>query len=336
MKCSIDYLRKNCERVLREKGIDAEDAFVIVDTMLLSDMSGIKTHGIKMLPSYLEKLGNGEFATCNLEIKKSTASFTILDAKNTIGAVSASKATDIAIKKAKASGLHAVFVRHGNTFGAAFYYAEMISKAGMIGFICCNSPAAMPVNNGLEVMLGTNPFAFSCPSKSKGTILIDMATSVVAKSNFLIAKDKGEKLEDGWALDCNGKPTKDPLEAIKGFILPMAGYKGYGIALIIDLLSGMLSGSGYLNKVGKFYSIDGKPMNVGYLIIAIDPLQIYEGDFLGDMDEYIRLIRNSKAIEGKIISIPGDRKYINRKIAEKEGIELDSYVIKELEGIFNS
>ena len=202
------------------------DAITFVDSMLASDMCGVSTHGIRMLASYVQKIDKGEFSFDNAEIVKQLPSFTVIDARNSIGAVSAAYAVDIAIGQAKKNGIHTVFSRNSNTFGPGFYYAERIADAGMIGFICSNSPAAMPAVNGLEVMLGTNPLAFAAPTRSYGNIVMDMATSVVAKSRFGTAKAKGEKLEPGWALDKNGNPTTDPDEEIQGFVLPMAGFKG--------------------------------------------------------------------------------------------------------------
>lgn len=333
MKFNIDVIRENAVRVLRERNIAGSE--IIVDSMLAADASGVSTHGIKMLPAYIEKFDRGEFSNDGIEIDKQTASFSLVDAKNSIGAVSAMRCVDIATNKAKKSGIHMVFSKNSSTFGPAFYYVEKIAEEGMIGFVCCNSPAAMPVNNGLEVMLGTNPFAFACPSKTQGTILIDMATSVVAKSKFLQAKSRGEKLPEGWALDREGNPTTNPVEAINGFIMPMAGAKGYGIALMIDILSGMLSGAGFLNKVGKFYSSSGAPMDVGQMFVAINPIQVYDGDFLTDMDNYIKIIRSSKAVKGKKVSIPGDRKYCERVQAKERGISIDEETVCKLEALFN-
>lgn len=331
MKYSIDYLRVNGERALVERGINKADAFIIIDSMLLADMSDIVTHGIRMLPAYLEKIDKGEFSIDQQPaIIKSKSSYTIINANNSVGAISGNKAVEVAIEKAKISGIHLVLSRNANTLGPAFYYSEKIANAGMIGFVCCNSPAAMPVNNGLEALLGTNPLSFACPSYSKGMVLVDMATSIVSKSRFLVAKNNGELLKEGWALDNKGNPTIDPVEAIKGLVLPMAGVKGYALALMIDLLSGLLSGSAYLNNVGKFYSQNGESMNVGHVVVAVNPLEIFEGDFYKEMDKYIDTIRFSKAYDGKKISIPGDRKFMARDKNRNEGIELSEDTIIKL------
>ena len=137
-------------------------------------------------------------------------------------------------------------------------------------------------------------------------IILDMATSVVAKSKFKEYKEAGKQLPDGWALNANGEPTIDPDEAINGLIMPMAGFKGYGIAMMIDILSGVLSGAAYLNKVGRFYTESKNGMNIGFQFIVIDPKQVLGEEYDNIIAEYVSLLRNSKRIEGKTIILPGD------------------------------
>lgn len=335
MRYSIEKVRCLSEQALVDCNLSKEEAAIVVDSMLQADINGVNTHGIRMLHAYVDKLKNGQFVIAQPNIIKESPSFTIMDSNNIIGAISATKASQICIEKAKIYGMHTVFARNCNTFGPAFYYAELMSKEGMIGFVCSNTPAAMPAFNGLEPMLGTNPLAFSCPSKTRGTITLDMATSIVAKSHFSTALANHEKLKEGWALDQNGNPTTDPMEAIKGFVLPMAGFKGYGIAMAIDILSGFLSGAGYLNKVNKFYSQDGKGMNVGQMFVAINPMMVYEGDFLADMDDYIQILRSSKVVEGKKIALPGDDRVQRREASLECGIELNEDTVKKLESLFD-
>ncbi len=319
---------------LIEENLSEKAASSVVDSMLSADKNGVATHGIRMLPGYVSRLHSGQFCTAEPEVLKQTPSFTLLDAKNGVGAVSAIKATEIAIENAKMYGVHTVFAKHCNTYGPAFYYVEQMAKEGLIGFTCSNSPASMPAVNGLEVMLGTNPFAYACPTGKYGNIVMDMATSIVAKSRFETARLNGEQLQPGWALDKDGVPTTDPVEAIKGFVLPMAGFKGYGIAMMIDMLSGMLSGAAYLNKVGKFYSQDGKGMNVGHMFMTIDPKLVYDGDFYSEMDNYVETLRKSKAVEGKEIILPGDDRKKKKALADEYGIVLTADTASKLEELF--
>lgn len=330
----IEPIRQLSEDALCKSGLSFCDARVVVDTMLAADINGVSTHGIRMLPAYINKLSKNEFSTTRPEIIKQAPSFTIIDAKNTVGAISATFATQIAVEQAKNNGIHTVFSRNANTLGPGFYYAELIANNGMIGFVCCNAPAAMTAYNGLEAMLGTNPLAFAMPTKSYGNIVMDMASSVVAKSRFATAKAKGEKLENGWAIDKQGNPTTDPDEAIQGFVLPMAGFKGYGIAMMIDIMAGFMSGAGFLNRVGKFYSADGRCMNVGHFITAFNPDVLFDGDFLIEADKYVATIRNSKVKENGTIILPGDDRKIMKKESFEKGIPLSPDVVDKLENIF--
>ena len=160
-------------------------------------------------------------------------------------------------------------------------------------------------------MLGTNPFSMVIPCGDKDPIIVDMATSVVAKSKFKEYKTQNKPLPEGWALDINGKPTTDPDEGMAGLVLPMAGFKGYGIAMMIDILSGVISGASYLNKVGRFYSEDNSCMDVGFTFIAIDPKIVLGDDYENIMEEYVDALRNSETAEGSIIALPGDDRIKN-------------------------
>lgn len=333
---SIEQIRTLGEKALVDNGLPYQSASGVVDSMLQADMNGVSTHGIRMLPGYITRLQSGQFSVEDPGITKQTPAFTLIDAKNCIGAISAIKATEIAIEKASEFGVHTAFVKHCNTYGPAFYYVELMAQKGLIGFTCCNSPAAMPAVNGLEQMLGTNPFAFACPTATQGNVIIDMATSIVAKSRFETARLNGETLQPGWALDRDGNPTTDPVEAIKGFVLPMAGYKGYGIAMMIDMMSGLISGSSYLNKVGKFYSKDGAGMNVGHMFMVIDPKVVFEGDFYKEADCFVNAIRSSKCIPGESIVLPGDHRKNEKEEALKKGVILTEDTVKKLEELFGT
>lgn len=333
---SIEQIRTLSEKVLVNNGLSYQSASGVVDSMLRADMNGVSTHGIRMLPGYVSRLQSGQFSVEDAEITKQTPAFTSIDAKNCIGAISAIKATEIAVEKAEEFGVHTVFVKHCNTYGPAFYYVELMAQKGLLGFTCSNSPAAMPAVNGLEQMLGTNPFAFACPTATQGNVIIDMATSIVAKSRFETARLNGETLQPGWALDKDGNPTTNPVEAIKGFVLPMAGYKGYGIAMMIDMMSGLISGSAYLNKVGKFYSQDDAGMNVGHMFMAVDPKVVFEGDFYKEADCFVNTLRSSKRIPGKAVVLPGDNRKNKKEEALNKGVILTEDTVKKLEDLFRT
>lgn len=292
---------------LEKAGLDERQAGIVADCLVTADEWGVTSHGVRILPSHLDRLCRGAYnPKPTFRILKEFPAFAVVDGDNSFGPVSAAFCMDMAIKKAKEMGVFQVFSRNNNTPGPAFYYPLKASKENMIGIFFCNSPAQMAPFGGKEKMLGTNPFAAAIPVPGGDPLVIDMATSVVAKSKFKEYKEAGKQLPDGWALDKNGQPTNDPDKGMDGFVLPMAGFKGYGISLLIDILAGLLSGSAVLNNVGRFYSENTNSMNIGFMCIAINPYLILGDNYDKAINEYIETLRNSERAEGKSIVLPGD------------------------------
>ena len=293
--------------LLLKNGVKKEDAETVADCFATADVFGVTTHGIAILPSHIERIKRGGYNLFpKLSIIKETAAFAVIDGDNAFGPVSAKFCLDYGVKRCRESGIFTVFGRNNNTFGPAFYYSMKAAEEGYIAFVTSNSPAQMAPFGGNEKMLGTNPFAAVIPVPDSDPIIIDFATSVVAKSKFKEYAQKGLKLPDGWALDMEGKPTNDPEEGIKGFVQPMAGFKGYGLSMLIDIMSGLLSGSAYLKHVGRFYSNDNKSMNVGFYITVIDPKQIFGDEYDIAINQYVTELRESNTIVGQKIVLPGD------------------------------
>lgn len=288
-------------------GLPFEQSKIVADCLITADMYGVSSHGIGMLNAHIEKIKNGNYnLKPDIKTIRETASFSVIDGDNAIGPYSASYCMNYAIKKCKDVGVYTVFSRNNNTLGAAFFYSLMAANDNCIGIVLSNSPAQMAPFGGKEKMLGTNPFSIVIPCGNKDPIIIDMATSIVAKSKFREYKDAEKNLPQGWALNKDGYPTTDPNEALEGLILPMAGFKGYGISMMIDILSGVLSGAAFLNKVGRFYDTNKNGMNVGFCFIAIDPKIVFGEDYEKTIEEYVDILRKSKHIEGKSICLPGD------------------------------
>ena len=239
-----------------------------------------------------------------------------------------------AIALSRGKGIQMVLCNHANTYSAGAYYVKMAVKMGLIGIAACNAPAQMAPLGGKEKMLGTNPFSIGVLAKNEAPFIFDMATSIVAKSKINeIIRNGGATIPEGWATDSDGNPTTDPLEAVKGMILPMAGAKGYGLCMSIDILAGLMSGAAYLDKVGRFYPLDNGCMNVGHLFISIDPKELYGEDFYDDMDEYLNEIRSSESASSRRIIAPGDDKQeIMRKNMEN-GLNVSDRLIDELNSL---
>ena len=259
MRLQAELLKDAIKNTLIYHGLSEKCSRRTAECMVLADLYGITTHGSVVLPSHIDRIKRGGYhLNPTFEIVDETASYAIIDADNAIGFSSATYCMKYAMAKAKEQGIFTVFSHHANAYGAACCYPMMAAQEGMIGFTCCNSPSAMAPIFGKTKLFGTNPLSMVVPAKEEKAIIIDMATSKVAKSKFLQAKRDGDLLPDGWALDKDGNPTNDPDTAIQGLVCPMEGFKGYGLALMIDLIAGLLSGAAWQNHVGRFYNETGE------------------------------------------------------------------------------
>lgn len=304
--------KENTIKSLVEVNVPSDQAEIVADCFATADLYGVTSHGCAILPSHIHRIEKGGYnLSPDFKIIRETAAFAVIDGDNAMGPVSAKFCLDYGIQKCRKSGVFTVFSRHNNTFGPAFYYSLKAAEQGCIALICSNSPAQMAPVGGKEKMLGTNPFSVVFPVPESHPVIIDMATSVVAKSKFKEYKNENKQLPVGWALDNNGQPTTDPDTALAGLVLPMAGFKGYAISMLIDIMSGVLSGAAYLNKVGRFYSEDNSSMNVGFYLTIIDPKVVCGDDYEKEIKEYVNLLKNSAAIEGQNISLPGDDRIKN-------------------------
>ena len=300
--------------ILMECGVPEKNAETVADCLVTADEYGVTSHGTAILPSHIQRIERGGYNLApDIKVIKETSAFAVVDGDNAMGPVSAMFCLDYAMEKCRESGVFTVFARNNNTFGPAFYYSLKAAEKGCIAFICSNSPAQMAPIGGCEKLLGTNPLAAVIPVKGGDPIIVDMATSVVAKSKFKECKNEGKPLPEGWALDESGNPTTDPDAGIRGLVLPMSGFKGYAISMLIDLFSGLLSGAAYLNKVGRFYSEDGSSMNVGFYMTVIDPTVVLGEEYDREIRDYVEIIKSSKAAEGKDIALPGEDRINFRK-----------------------
>ena len=332
MIIKADVLREGIVHLLLKNNLTITSAEDASRCMVMADMYGVKTHGTIVLPSHLKRIQNGGYnLTPQFNTIKETASFALIDADNAIGFSSASYCMRYAIEKSDTIGMFSVYCRNANAYGAAFCYAMMAAEKGKIGFTCCNSPAAMAPIGGKERKLGTNPLSMVIPTGEDQPIIIDMATSKVAKSRFLQSKREGRPLGDGWALNKDGLPTNDPDEGIQGLVCPMEGFKGYGLALMIDVIAGLLSGAAWQDHVQKFYNENGDPMNVGHFFVAMDPVQILGLQYWDMIKSYVDGMRNCAiANEGTGIALPGDDKHNAYKENTKLGIEISDEVVELL------
>lgn len=324
MKVKYNELKLHIQETLLGEGLDEYSAQATAECMVMADLYGIVTHGSVVLPSHIKRIQtSGYNLSPSFKVVNETASFAVIDANNSIGFASASYSMQYAIEHSKKSGIFSVFSRNANAYGAASCYAMMACKENLIGITFCNSPTAMAPIGGKDKLFGTNPLSVVIPTGDDHPIIIDMATSKVAKSRFLQMKREGKPLGEGWALDKNGVPTTDPDEGIQGLVCPMEGFKGYGLALVIDVLAGLLSGAAWQNSVKRFYNETGDPMNVGHFFMVIDPEKVMGKIYWTLIKNYVDNIRNSSRVaEDTPIAVPGDDKHFAKSKNTIDGIEI--------------
>jgi LDH2 family malate/lactate/ureidoglycolate dehydrogenase len=298
-------------KIFMRVGVSETDAAVLTDSLLEANLRGVDTHGVtRMLPIYIRRIQAGIMSPkTKLEIVREKPGTALIDCHNSIGQVSANFAMDLAITKAKDVGTAFVAIAHSNHYGTSAYWAMKALDHGMIGFSCVNAPAAVAPIGGRKPMFGTNPFAVAVPVGKELPFVLDLATTVVARGRIDLFRRQNKALEPGWAFDAMGRPTTDPVEAMKGLLAPMAGYKGYGIAFAIDILSGILTSSNYGRHFpGMLAENLEKPTDVGgvFAAISIDSFMDLK-EFNDRMEKACREVRECDKAEGvDRIYIPGE------------------------------
>lgn len=328
-----EQLKRFSVRVFEKLGIPPKDAEITAEILVAADLRGIDSHGVARLPIYAKRLKLGLInKNPDIKVVRDRPGVAVVDGDNGLGQVVSHKAMSLCLEKAREHGIAAVGVRNSNHFGIGAYYAMMALKEDMIGLVATNASPLMAPFGGKVPLLGTNPLAIAIPAGTQYPVVLDMATSLVPRGKIEIAARKGEKIPLGWAIDKDGRPTQEPEEALKGTLLPMGGPKGYGLALVLDILCGVLSGAAFGGNVGSLFGDLDRPQNVGHFMLAVDvnsfrPLT----EFKNTMDSLILSIKNSEPAEGvKELFLPGEIEYLKTKERTEKGLELNPVVAQNL------
>ncbi len=332
VKFQISDLETAATELLQAMGAEYHEARQTSDVMLQADMRGITTHGCVYLPIIAERVRHGLLnLPTRLNLITDDKATAVFDGNNGLGQLAASEAMKLCTKKAKEVGAAVVLVRNTNNIGFLGYYASMAAAEGMIGICMTNAASAIAPWGGSEPIFGTNPLSVAVPVRRSFPIVLDMSSSVVARGKIRNAQRLNKKIPEGWALDATGVPTTDPSEALKGTLLPIAGPKGYGLALIIDILCGLLSGSKYGRDILTFHKPLG-PTGVGVTLIAIDIARFMPRDrFEALAFDYVQAIRNSKKAKGvDRLFVPGEIEAEKEIQSRTHGIEIDSQLVEKI------
>ncbi len=328
MKITKDKEIALVKEILKKLGASEEDCELVAEATIDADLKGFTSHGLGRFPQYLISIDAGTInLKDNITIEKETPAIALINGNSGFGQAVSYKAMQIAIKKAKEVGIGCVGVHNSNHFGVTGFYSDLALRENLIGIVIANTDPAIAPLGASEPLLGTNPVAIGIPSESY--ITVDMATSATARGKIIESKRKGLELPDGWALDKDGNPTNDAEAALEGSILPFGGFKGYALAIMIEILTGPLVQAGYGKGVTGTAS-PTKDCTKGDLYLVIDPSKFGDfGDFVANTEDFISEIRAT----GETVAIPGDLEVKRIADAEKNGIEIDEKLYKQLKEI---
>lgn len=341
----IETLRSFTQSLLQRNGAREEDAEQVADVLVEADMRGIGSHGVARLPRYLKCMASGEIAVdAKPEVVSDRQCAIIVDAHHAFGQVAGIFGMEKAFQAAEAFGIGMACVRASNHFGIAGYYAQRATSRGMIGLAMTNTAPLVVPTGGMRAILGTNPIAVAVPYRG-GEWLMDFSTSAVSRGKIEVYEREQRPLEDGWAVDERGLACTSAshvlsllAQRLAGGIAPMADYKGYGLAALVDILSGVLSGSAFGKEVGATQRGD-----VGHVFMAIDvsrfmsPMQFEER-----MELFCESLRQS-ASPGNRVFLHGEKEQIAREESLAQGVAIPSEtdailrkIAAEWDGIRNS
>jgi ureidoglycolate dehydrogenase (NAD+) len=326
-----------CRTVLEKCGLSDADAQVAADVLVTTDTYGVYTHGTKCLAGYVTRLKAGGLKPNAIPcVEREGPAWALVDGQAALAMVTSVFAMNTAIEKARKTGIAYVGVHNSCHFGAAGYYVNLAAKASMIGLAMANDTPSMVTPGARKPVLGTNPFSYAVPAGQENPIFLDIASSAAAIGKIRIAKALGQRVPDSWLIDPDGLPTGDtaafPHAAAPA---PFAGHKGYGIALMIEVLAGVLADGGIRWDVTSWIEGDPKvPTNHGGAFLAIDIGQIVPlPAFKKRMDEMIRDIRKTPEAKGTDrVRVPGEIEWDKRRAALADGIPLPEDVRASVQG----
>ena len=316
-------------------GMPEADARLLADTLVQADLWGHQSHGVLRLGWYLERLRNKVMDPLTKpEFVVDAGAMAVIDGHDGVGHVLTMLATREAVKRAKQHGIAAVGVRMSNHFGTCMYYTRIGALEGCVMLLTTNGGPAMAPWGGRKKIIGTNPWSVATPAGKHPPFLMDMANTGVARGKIYLAHNKRQPIPEGWAIDKDGAPTTDPQAAIEGIVLPMAGHKGYAIAMMVDVLSGVLTGSGFLSDVHSPYKTAEKS-NCGHFMIAvnIEALQPL-AQFNARMEQYIAELKSVPLAKGHDeVFYPGEIEANNDIDNRRDGLLLPADTLENLASI---
>jgi L-2-hydroxycarboxylate dehydrogenase (NAD+) len=332
MKLSYEEERSLVKGILTAAGFSPEDADTIGKVITHSDFTGVYSHGLSRLTRYLQQIKAGVL-NMHADFRKvlDDKAVLVFDGDNGSGIVSMNRAYDEALKKAKEYGIAFATGRRNANIGCGSYYGWRAAEDNMVGIIGCNTYAFTSPFGGADRLIGTNPIIVAVPAGTEYPMVLDMSTTCVAMGKIQAAEREGRSIPADWAKDYDGNPTTDPAKAFS--LSPIAGHKGYGLAVMVDALSTMLSGAAFGTDIGLFSKLQTE--NTGFFIILIDPSRFMPiEDFKLETDRYIGMMKGSRKAEGvDEIFVPGEIEFRKFRENRDKGMSFSDALEKELTGL---
>ena len=327
-------IKKQIIKIFQKHGLSKDHATISSNALINAELVGAYGHGLSRLKMYCDRISKRLInPKPRIKIKKISQSISHIDANNSIGFVAADLGIKVAIRDAQKTGIGLVAIKNSGHYGLSGYYAEQAVKKNLIALIFTNAPPAVAPHGSLKSLFGTNPICFGSPSGSKIPFILDTSISMINRGKIRYAEKNNGKIPKGVALDKFGNPTNDPKKALSGVQLPIAGYIGSGLAWMVDILSGVLTGSNHAGKVKDPFVDFSGPQNVGHLFLTFKS-NLFQKNFVKRIKDNIRIIKKLPKLKGvKKILYPGESKFLRHKNNLKKNISIKKNVlidIKEL------
>ncbi len=333
-RVSLKTLQEFVSNVLRSVNASDEQSRIFAKALIWSDQIGRPTHGVWRLPAYTKRIGLGLIkCPCEPEYSNENSAVTVMNGDQGIGHYVGHKAMMRSIDMAKEFGVGVVGVKNSNHFGTSAYYVQLAAEQGMIGIALSNSISKVAPYGGIKAVFGTNPFAFGAPRRNGKSMMLDMATTAIAGAQVMKYAEQGKELPEGIAIDRQGNSISDPNKVDEGALLPFGGAKGYGLSLMIEILSSVLTGAMFSSEVNSMFTNYKEPGKNGHFFMAIDISRFLDIDtYYERMEQLVELVKDSSTVEGNVM-IPGETRWEQYEYNQKNGVPLDPATVKALNGL---
>ena len=325
-------LKKEIIEIFKKFGLSENHASISTDALINAELVGAYGHGLSRLKMYCDRIKKRLInPRPKIKIKTISQSISLVDANDSIGFVAADIAIKQAIKNAKKTGIGMVAVKNSGHYGLSGYYAEQAIKKNLITMIYTNAPPAVAPHGSLKSLFGTNPICFGTPTGSKVPFILDTSISMINRGKIRFADKNNQKIPLGVALDKFGKPTTNAKKALQGVQLPIANFKGSGLAWMVDILSGVLTGGNHAGRVKDPFDDFTGPQNIGHLFITFKT-NLFVNNYNKRIKDNINKIKRLPKIKGvKEIVYPGQNKYKRFIMNSKKEIKISKIIKKDLE-----